>query len=233
MLGLVGVIEIEDKVAAVTVKTEFPEILPDVAEMVVLPTATDVARPLVLIEATAAFDEAQVTCEVKSCIVLSEKVPVAVNCLVVPLATLGLEGVTAMDTRVADVTVRVVLPEILPDVAVMVVVPIPNIVVNPFDAEASLNVAFAVSKEPHTTDVVKSCVLLSEYIPVAVNCRVVPRALLAFAGVIDIEARIAELVVPLSPLPLLPPPPAPQPQIPSTMRRYIGKNLPIEPSYVL
>ncbi len=48
----------------------------------------------------------------------------AVNFWVVPLAMLGLVGVIAMDTSVAGVTVRVVDPDMLPDVAVIVVDPV-------------------------------------------------------------------------------------------------------------
>jgi len=54
-----------------------------------------------LIVATAVFDEFQVTNVVRVCVVLSEYVPVAVNCWVVPLAMTGLGGVIVMDTRTA------------------------------------------------------------------------------------------------------------------------------------
>ena len=49
--------------------------------------------------------------------------PEAANCTVVPAGILGLIGVTDMEDRVAGVTVRVVLPEVLPNVAVMFVLP--------------------------------------------------------------------------------------------------------------
>ncbi len=54
---------------------------------------------------------------------MSVKTPVAVSCWLLPRATLGLVGVTPIDTSVADVTVRVVLPETVPDVALMEVEP--------------------------------------------------------------------------------------------------------------
>jgi len=61
---------------------------PDVAEMVVLPAEIEVAFPLLpavlLIVATDALDELHVTVAVISCVVLSEKVPFAVNCCVAP-----------------------------------------------------------------------------------------------------------------------------------------------------
>ena len=65
----------------------------------------------------------QVTDVVRFCVELSEYVPVAVNCRVVPLTMLELVGVIAMDTSVAGVTVSVAIPETLPDVAVIVVEP--------------------------------------------------------------------------------------------------------------
>ena len=49
-----------------TVKSVFPEMLPKVALMVVVPTATAVPRPLLLIVATEGLDELQATCEVKA-----------------------------------------------------------------------------------------------------------------------------------------------------------------------
>src|SRR3989338_1162096 len=94
------------------------------ATMEVEPVAMVVVKPASLIVATDVADELQFTNVVKFFVLLSEYVPVAVNCCEVPLAMLGLEGVTAMDTRVADVTVTdvtvmVVVPEIVPDVAVI------------------------------------------------------------------------------------------------------------------
>ena len=51
--------------------------------------------------------------------------PVAVNCSVSPLATLGLAGVTAIDTSAAVVTVSVSVGLVtFPKVAVMFVVPV-------------------------------------------------------------------------------------------------------------
>jgi hypothetical protein len=61
--------------------------------------------------------EVQVTEPVKFCVELSEKVPVAVNCSVLPFAIEGFAGVTATDTSVADVTVRVVEPLTPPEAA--------------------------------------------------------------------------------------------------------------------
>lgn len=67
---MVGVTEIELRVAGVTVRLVVPVTTPNVAVIVALPTLLVVARPfepLVLeIVAIAVLDELQVTCEVKS-----------------------------------------------------------------------------------------------------------------------------------------------------------------------
>ena len=48
---------------------------------------------------TCGLLEVQSTCEVRSWMDPSEKVPVAVNCCVVPSAKLGVLGVMAIETR--------------------------------------------------------------------------------------------------------------------------------------
>ncbi len=92
---------IPDPTVGVVMDVDAP---PDAAVIVIEPVPTDVARLLepavLLIVATDADVELHVTDPVKFCVVLSEKVPVAVNCHVVPRAMLGLVGVTEMDTRV-------------------------------------------------------------------------------------------------------------------------------------
>jgi hypothetical protein len=67
-----------------------------------------------------------------------------------------LAGVTAIEERVAAVTVRVVLPEILPEVAVMVEVPAARAVAKPL----LLTVATEVLDELQVT-----CVLISWLVP--------------------------------------------------------------------
>src|SRR5271169_428833 len=53
------------------------------------------------IVAKAVSEEAQVALEVRSFMLLSLYVPVAINCCVFPMATEGACGVTAIETRVA------------------------------------------------------------------------------------------------------------------------------------
>ncbi len=94
-------------------------------------------------------------------------------------------GVTAMEDRVAGVTVRVVLPEILPKVAVMVVVPATKAVARPL----LLTVATEVFDEVQVTCGDRSRLVPSEYAPMAANFWVDPTGM---AGDTDMEANVAE-----------------------------------------
>jgi hypothetical protein len=87
---------------------------------------------------------------------------VAVNFWVVPVAVLGLVGVIAMDTSVAGFTVKAVDPDMLPDVAVIIVDPVAMAAADPLEPAALLIVATARVDELQVTAVVKSCVVLSE-----------------------------------------------------------------------
>ena len=70
-------------VLLLTVSTDAGEItLPDFAVMFVVPSATAVARPVLLMVATLGADDTQVTCDVTSPVVLLPNVPVALNCFV-------------------------------------------------------------------------------------------------------------------------------------------------------
>ncbi len=149
----------ELSVATSTVSVALPLTPPSVAEMVVVPTATAVARPVVApIVAAATFVDAHATCVVTFCVEPSEYVPVAMNCCVSPAATLGLAGVTAMELSVAASTVSVVLPVTLPAVAEMVVVPAATVVARPFAAI----VAAATFVDAQVTCAVTFCVEPSE-----------------------------------------------------------------------
>jgi hypothetical protein len=199
MVGLVGVIARETSVAAVTVSVAVPDTLPDLAVIVVEPAATEVALPLepaaLLIAATVVFDELQDAVVVRIWVELLEYVPVAVNCWVVPLTMLEVAGVTAMDTRVAEVTVSAVVPTTLPDVAVIVDEPAATDVANPLEPAALLMAAIDVADDFQVTDVVRFCVVLSEYVPVAVNCLDVPSAMLVLIGETTIEISVAGVTV--------------------------------------
>ena len=88
------------------------EIPPSVAVIVIgPPTATPVAKPALLIVALDGLLVVQVTEVVKSTVLASLYVPVAVNCWVAALAIVGVAGAIAMEVSVALFTVKVVVPE--------------------------------------------------------------------------------------------------------------------------
>ncbi len=84
------------------------------------------------------------------------------NCCGASTGTLGIAGVMSMDWRTAEVTVRVVLPETAPDVAVIVTDPAARDVARPLEPAALLIAAIAVFDEFQVTDAVRSWVELSE-----------------------------------------------------------------------
>ncbi len=163
----------ESRVAGVTVRRVLPDLPPNVAVIVVEPSKTDVPIPsepgALLMIATLGVPEPHVTNVVRSWLVIfvpSEKTPVAVNRWLVPREMLGFVGETPMDTRVAEVTVRIVFPETLPNAAATVVEPAETDIASP----ALSIVATPIFDELHVTCVVRSWLLLSEKIPVAINC---------------------------------------------------------------
>jgi hypothetical protein len=107
----------EVNVGGATVKVVDPLTEPDVAEMLLVPSVREVRYPALVMVATVVVAEAQVALLVKSCVVPSESVPVAVNCWNMPGDMVGVSGATAIDTTIAGVTVRVAEPEILAIVA--------------------------------------------------------------------------------------------------------------------
>jgi len=70
-----------------------------VDEFQLLEARANAADAVLLIVATAPADEPQLTCEVKFFVLWSLKVPVAVNCEVVPGATEAAAVITARETR--------------------------------------------------------------------------------------------------------------------------------------
>jgi hypothetical protein len=126
--------------------------------MVLVPAATAVASPVIeLIVAVAAVPELQVTELETSAVVLSVKMPVAVNCRVKPFNTDGLAGVTAIDRTSGALTVSVVALLIAPDEALIVVVPSASVVTSP----PAAIVALLVSLEAQVAVVVRFCVVPS------------------------------------------------------------------------
>jgi len=152
---------IDDKLAAFTVAKVLPLIDPEVAVTVALPMSFAVANPLRVSDITELLEELQETVLVMTCMVPSEKLPVAVNCCEVPRGTSGFAGVTAIDCKVALVTVNVVLPTMPPKVACMVEVPGASAVATPCVPGELLMVATLVETELHVANDVRFLLLLS------------------------------------------------------------------------
>jgi hypothetical protein len=101
--ALAPVTAIETNVAAVTCNVTDLLMVPVEAWIVVVPTPIPRARPPLEIVATPVFCEVQVTVPVTSRVVPSLKVPMAVNCVVNPLAIFKFAAVMEIDCRVARV----------------------------------------------------------------------------------------------------------------------------------
>ena len=104
-----------------------------------------------------------------------------------PFAIEGLAGVTAIDDKAAVVTVKTVDPLMEPDVARIVVVPVATLVARP----VLFIVAVAGVRDAQVTEFVRFCVLLSVYVPVTVNCCVVPLTIEGLAGVTAMDTSVA------------------------------------------
>ncbi len=176
-IGLEG--EMAMELRAITVNEVEPVTALRVAEIVVVPAPVAVANPVwAPIVATPVLLEFQEALVVRFCVLPSLYVPVAVNCSLEPKTPLGLEGEMAMEVRA--ITVNEVEPVTALKVAEIVVVPGPAAVASPVLA---LIVATPVLLELQVALVVRSCVLLSEKIPVAVNCWVAGKITVPLAGV--------------------------------------------------
>ena len=115
LLAVAGVTAIVDNVTApVTVRAAVPDLPLKAAVIVAEPAALAVARPLLATVAVVVLEELQVTCVVISRVVPSEYVPLAANCWVAPTALLAVAGVTAIEFRVAAVTVRAAVSDCPP-----------------------------------------------------------------------------------------------------------------------
>src|SRR5258708_11037185 len=110
---------------------------------------------------------------------------------------LGPAGVTAMLTSVAAVTVSVVEPAMSENgcVAVIVAVPSPSPLATPSLPAALETVAIEADDVDQLTVVVRSCVVPSVYVPVAVKPSVVPFAMLAVGGVTAMLTSVAAVTV--------------------------------------
>ncbi len=181
IVSVAGTIANDARSAAFTLTGVLPLTEPDAAVIVTLPRLSAVTRPLTVMDATLDFDELHVTVPVMFCVEPSENVPVAVNCCKVPSGRDAFTGVTAMELRVAFVTVKIAPAETLPAVAVIVDVPEARPFASPI-APLTLMLATDGLDEVHWTDDVRFCVLLSVNVPVTPNCVVVPGAMETVRG---------------------------------------------------
>jgi len=152
--ALLGVTRIDTSVGAAlkTVMLVDPATDPEVAVIVEEPVPVPEARPPVVMTAIEEFDELHVAELVRSCVLPSLNVPIAVNCWVVPNATEGFGGVTAIDCSVAPVIAKPPEPLTLPNVATTVTAPAPTEVANPCVGAELLIVATVPSPALQCTD---------------------------------------------------------------------------------
>lgn len=155
------VIAIDTSPGAPTVSGVEKVTLPKVALIVTVPLPALVANPVALMIATAAEDVFHCAAEVKSCTVPSLKVPVAVNCCVVPRGMDGLCGLIAIDTSTAGLTTRLAEVVTPPAVTEIVLDPVATEAARPCVGAESLIVATATFDEVQYADCVTSCVVLS------------------------------------------------------------------------
>jgi hypothetical protein len=147
--AVAGVTAIDTSTGGVMVSVAPGEVMPFCAAViVVVPVATPVARPEMLIVAAGVFEEVHVTLFVKFWVVWLLNVPVAAYACVLPAAMDAVNGVTAMDTSTAGVTVSVTPGDVTPAcVAVIIVVPAASPVATP----EALMIAAEVFAELHVT----------------------------------------------------------------------------------
>jgi hypothetical protein len=165
-----GVTEMVERMG-VTVRVAVPLTPLRDAVIVAEPAAAALARPEVFTAATAVFELVQLTLPVRSAVVPSLYLPVAVNCWVVIAAMLTVAGETVMEVRVTTGgggagTVMAALPPTPLTMAVTLVEPEASAVARP----AVLMVATAGFEDTQAAVVVTSAVEPSLYVAVAANC---------------------------------------------------------------
>ena len=112
--------------------------------------------------------------------------PFAVSVAEYAIPTVPDDSVVVARVSVAGCTVKVVLPETEFSVAEILLVPAATAVASP----PALIVAVPVVEDVQVTWPVMFCVLPPEYVPVAVNCCVVPVWIAGLAGVTAIDVGV-------------------------------------------
>lgn len=156
----------------------------------VVPFEALLATPLELIVATATSEEVHAACTVILTAEPSLKVPCAVNVCEDPKLIAELAGVTAIETKVALVTVSVVVALIPENAAVIVVVPVVTPVATPPLPDALLTVATDGVDEVQVTAEVRSNCWPSEKVPIALSWVSMVAGSLRLCGVILMDTRL-------------------------------------------
>lgn len=160
--------------------------------MLLEPSADPVAKPAALMFTIVGLEEAQVAVFVRFCVLPSLKVPVAVNCTVVPLGIEELPALTLIDCSVAAVTASAKMLEVIPLwIAVILLEPLAAPVARPV-ALILTAVGFELA---HVAVLVRFCVLPSLKVPVAVNCTLVPFAMEELPALMAIDCSVAAVTV--------------------------------------
>ena|SRR5215469_14927392 len=118
-------------------------------------------------------------------------VPFALNCWFVPRGMVGVIGERAIEINAAGLIVNVATPEIEPDVALIVVEPTLSDCAKPAVGGDTLMIATVGSDDVHWAELVRSCIVPSVKMPVALYCCVVPSGIVANDGVTETLARTA------------------------------------------
>src|SRR5207248_5361976 len=168
-----------------------------VAVMVAVPAATPVTSPLPFTRATAVLLLDQVTTRPLSGFPLAS-FGVAVSCTVEPCCTVAGDGLTVTEATGTAVTVRVDVPLLPSDVAVIVAVPAATPVTSPLP----FTLATAVLLLDHVTTRPLSGFPLASF-GVAVSCTVAPCCTLAGDG-LTVTAATGSAVTVMLEVPLLP-----------------------------
>ena len=119
------------------------------------------------------------------------------NCCVVPSAIEGSVGVTSIETSTAALTESVVLSPMLlvGSTATTELNPTPTLFSITVLPPSVINHVSVVVDLPMMTELVMSCVLASLYVPIAVNCCVVPSAIEGSIGVTASDPSTAGEIV--------------------------------------
>jgi hypothetical protein len=118
-------------------------------------------------------------------------VAVATNCWLIPIPKVNPSGVTVIDAMLGAVTVRLVLCVTPAKLALIFVDPAASVVTTPVELTFAIPIAY----ELQATTVVRSALLPSLYVPVAVNCWLVLTGIEEAAGEMVIDFRFAAAAV--------------------------------------